>query len=139
MLGTRRINVLYVGGNFIPAGGKMAYRFSGYVDLINRLVGVEVDVPGSSRPSISADIYPNPFSNSTRLEISSDQHQHILVALFDPLGRRLYTLFDGELRPSTPERITVDGSNLAAGTYFIRVAGDEGAESRKILVTRYSR
>src|SRR5690606_21407363 len=39
--------------------------------------------------------FPNPFATRTQIEFEVDEAQHVTVAAFDVLGRRVATLFDG--------------------------------------------
>jgi choice-of-anchor B domain-containing protein len=76
-----------------------------------------VGVDDESRPS-AVRVIPNPSSGDARIDIA--QRGTIVVELFDALGVRVATLFDGEaageLRLLLPEA-------LPAGTYLLRARG----------------
>ncbi|MEL6771347.1 MAG: DUF1501 domain-containing protein [Bacteroidota bacterium] len=64
--------------------------------------------------------FPNPFRQRTSLAFSLEEAADVDVALYDTAGRRLRTLQRGVLDAGR-HSITVEGSGLAAGTYFVRL------------------
>ncbi|MEL7363214.1 MAG: DUF1501 domain-containing protein, partial [Bacteroidota bacterium] len=64
--------------------------------------------------------FPNPFRQRTSLAFSLEEAADVDVALYDTAGRRLRTLQRGVLDAGR-HPITVEGSGLAAGTYFVRL------------------
>lgn len=79
-----------------------------------------------------SDAYPNPFRSSTQIDFSTDQPQHVEAAVFDLLGRRVMTVFDGLASGRTTLRIGASEHALAPGTYFVRVRSESGTATRLI-------
>lgn len=91
--------------------------------------------PGETAEGLGVP-YPNPASMSTSLRLRVPESQHMTVAVFDALGRRVATLYDGTLVAGTAETLTLDASALPAGVYIIRAIGEKVAESRRVTVVR---
>ncbi|MEL6769582.1 MAG: lamin tail domain-containing protein [Bacteroidota bacterium] len=83
-----------------------------------------------------SDTHPNPFSDTARLSLSVQQPQHVVVAVYDALGRTVATLHDGPLAPETTATVTLDGRALASGLYVIRVVGETFATTRRVTLVR---
>jgi hypothetical protein len=75
-----------------------------------------VELPGAARLSA----YPNPFNNSCRILLEVKEPVIVRVELYDLLGRRVRELWAGPV--ALPKEITVDGSGLGSGIYFVRAA-----------------
>jgi len=72
-----------------------------------------------------AQNYPNPFNGSTRIEYSLPKRGRVRVAVYDPAGRRVRTLFEAE-QAAGPHRVDWDGRDglnraAASGVYFCRL------------------
>ena len=60
----------------------------------------------------------------------------MLISLYDVRGRQISTLNDSSLAGRTMYTFTVDGANLTSGTYFIRIAGETFAETRRVTLLK---
>lgn len=102
-------------------------------------VGVVAGDPGAPAfegTHLLTAVRPNPFEASASFTLAVRDAGTVSVALFDALGRRVATIFDGELAAGTAHAFAVDGTNLASGAYVLRVEGDGFAESRRITLLR---
>jgi hypothetical protein len=79
--------------------------------------------------------YPNPFNPSTKIKYSIPQNSFVKIALHDILGSELKTLVSETVQPGTYE-ITVDGSDLASGMYFIRLSSGNIQKTLKISLIK---
>lgn len=82
-----------------------------------------------------SNAYPNPFNPRATVELTLAAPQEVSIALHDALGRRVRTLHQGRLGPST-HRFTIDGGGLASGVYFIRVTGEHANASRAVTLLK---
>jgi len=72
--------------------------------------------------------YPNPFNPSTKIKFTTPHlgkngHtslQHIILKVYDVLGREVLTLLDDD-KPAGIYDIIFDGKNLSSGIYFYRL------------------
>lgn len=68
-------------------------------------------------------LYPNPFSQSIRMEINLPQAQHLTVAIFDLNGKLIRTLFEGKSEEQTLliwNGKNNTGQNVSSGIYLCR-------------------
>lgn len=79
---------------------------------------------------------PNPFTVSTRFEISLDEADDLTVAVHDALGRRVALLHNGMLRPGT-YTLSLNASALPPGLYLIRATDGRGTTAtRSVALVR---
>ena len=79
---------------------------------------------------------PNPFSSSTRLQLSLDTPTALRVAVFDALGREVMKLHEGTLQPGT-YNLRLDGSTLPPGLYLVRATDGRGTTvTRSVALSR---
>jgi hypothetical protein len=77
----------------------------------------------------------NPANPSTNIPILLPRSGSLDVRLFDLLGREISVVLSGVLEAG-PHTVTVDGSRLATGTYFCRIAFEGEAHTSRLLVLR---
>ena len=104
-----------------------------YVDNINIF-----DPNTLSTEEISAlkdlSIYPNPAKESLRLNIDLTKPQKVRIDLLDASGRIVQSPFFG-IMASGSQNLDISLDNtLAAGMYYIRLTGDEGISTRKLII-----
>lgn len=63
-----------------------------------------------------AQNHPNPFTGRTTISFTLPTREHVHVAVYDLLGRRVKTLLDRELPPG-PHAVEMDAPGLSAGVY----------------------
>ncbi len=68
--------------------------------------------------------YPNPFSNATTLDLTINNTLPVKIEVFDVLGRRVSSLFEG-IQPAGRVQHSFQSSTLPAGVYLIRVAAGD--------------
>ena len=92
-------------------------------------------VPASLQ-SIETEVYPNPTSKEATINFSVPKTGHVLVSVYDAMGRPVATLYDGEALAGEQRSVVLKGSTLAAGTYTYRVVvGGKTKTNRVILET----
>ncbi len=80
--------------------------------------------------------YPNPFNSVTTLSVTLPQATELRVHVFDVRGRLVATLADGDRFSSGKHQVSLDGRNLASGTYFLRASAGEWSASQRILLLK---
>lgn len=71
--------------------------------------------------------YPNPFSSSTTLRFDLPKQAEVEIKVFDVLGRQVMRQDLGAVGSGSDRQARLDGSGLAAGTYFYRVTATSGS------------
>ena len=107
----------------------------GYLDC-GSITAVEPAAP--ARAQIAA--YPNPFNPRTEIQVELPAAQRAVVSIHDAQGRRLRTLFAGEL-PAGASTFTWDGTDdagrgLSSGVYSLSVDGASAAGSTRLVLLR---
>ncbi|MCG8373615.1 MAG: T9SS type A sorting domain-containing protein [Balneolales bacterium] len=79
--------------------------------------------------------YPNPFNPSTLISYDLVRSGQVVVELYDLIGRRVSTLFDGFQTTGT-HTINFDGSSLSSGIYLVRLRTNGQVFTRKITLLK---
>jgi len=82
--------------------------------------------------------YPNPARAQMTVESAVKERQHVRVQIYDVLGRRVTTVYDGPMAPNEVKRFTVQpgADGLSSGTYFLRMTGEQFQTTTRISVVR---
>lgn len=96
------------------------------------------DVP--STPAIPSEwslekIYPNPFNPSTNVEFALVEQANVKVKLFNIMGQEVLIVFDQNMQAGY-QTVTVDGSRLASGVYFLEFNAGPVSEVRKVVLLK---
>jgi len=84
------------------------------------------------------ETYPNPVRSRATVELAVRESQDVRVGVYDVLGRRVATLFDGSVPAQQTEQIqlNVGRAGLASGQYFLQVRGETFSETQRVTVVR---
>lgn len=93
----------------------------------------DIDYIGSSY-KLSQN-YPNPFNSTTKISFTIPKHAHVLLKLFDILGREISILINKELNSGEYE-IEFDGKDLSSGVYFYTLTADSFIDTKKLLLMK---
>ncbi len=83
-----------------------------------------------------SNVSPNPASGVAFVSLAVAEAQTVRAELYDALGRRVATVFDGAVGARETVRLTAAPAGLAAGTYVLRVAGETFSDARRLTVAR---
>ncbi|MFO8231290.1 MAG: LamG-like jellyroll fold domain-containing protein [Longimonas sp.] len=78
--------------------------------------------------------YPNPARSQATIRYAVPERQEVRIELYDVLGRRVQTVVDDRAEGRTEQ--TIDVSDLASGTYFLRMQTEGHTETQRITVVR---
>ena len=120
-----------------PGPGRHAYRLR------------QIDLDGSSTYSEVVEVFieseaafelgpafPNPFAESTRLTLGVQRSQHVVVTVFDMLGRTVEVLFSDLVPANSRIPLFLDGGSLTSGVYVVHVEGETSVQNRSIVRLR---
>ncbi len=79
--------------------------------------------------------YPNPFNPTTTIHYQLKEQTHVLIEVFDVIGRRVQTLAN-ETQYSGQHRVDFDGRNLASGMYIIRFHAGDRVDIQKMTLIK---
>ena len=101
--------------------------------------------PTSQPPLVNTDrnegfslegIYPNPFNPSASFQLSVEEDQVVKIEMYDLLGRRVSSIFDGELRAHQPRLFNFNASHLSSGRYLLQISGQTFTTSRTVTLLK---
>jgi hypothetical protein len=81
------------------------------------------------------DNYPNPFNANTTLRYSLDKPGAVIISIYDLLGKKVATLFEGH-QISGDHSLTWDARAFPSGIYFARLTAGSQSEDRKIILLK---
>ena len=79
--------------------------------------------------------YPNPFNPSTTIEFSLAKGDRVEVTVYDILGNRVKTLFDG-FKPAGSHTVKFDARNLTSGVYIYKIKSGAFIASKKMILVK---
>ncbi len=79
--------------------------------------------------------YPNPFNPSTEIRYHIEQSSHVVLKVFDVLGREVSTLVNEQSKPGT-YRVQFHATNLASGVYYYRLSAGSFSDVKKMVVMK---
>ena len=102
--------------------------------LVDTYLGIEDFISSNT----GVEVFPNPFSNTTNIQLSLASEEEVSIRVSDLEGRTVSVITDGQLLPAGKHSFTwdvKDGSSVDNGMYFIIV--ERGAERTVNKVIRY--
>jgi len=80
-------------------------------------------------------VYPNPFNPATNIVYSIPYRSRVEIKLYNVLGREIRNIYFGEAEAGD-HQLTLDGSDLASGIYFISLRAQEYFKTQKIVLLK---
>jgi beta-glucanase (GH16 family) len=93
-------------------------------------------VNGLSQESSGANLgqnYPNPFDDYSSITFSLPREQHVLLEVYDSLGRKVRTLADKWYGPGS-HQVGIEAHGLEPGLYSYRLQTGESSGIRQMLI-----
>ncbi len=81
-------------------------------------------------------VYPNPFNPQAQFSLEIAEQQRVRIEMYDALGRRVATLYDGTLGAESVHQFQIDGTYLPSGSYMVRAIGERFADARQVTLTK---
>jgi hypothetical protein len=92
------------------------------------------ETPAQPTDFILLGNYPNPFNSSTVINLELPSPGPVRIEIYDILGKRVVTAFDGYMNSGRNEVIW-NANEMTSGVYFYRVtSGNRTATQRMILI-----
>jgi len=79
--------------------------------------------------------YPNPFSQITTITWQQSEQNHVILNVFDFIGRKIQTITDTKM-PAGKHQFTFDASGLPAGVYFFQLQAGKKIVTQKIILLK---
>jgi M6 family metalloprotease-like protein len=98
------------------------------------VVGVADD--GRPLSTYLAQNYPNPFNPKTTIAFVTERTGRATLEVFDLLGRKVGTLFDGISEAGRLQQVQFTGTGLASGAYQCVLTAGDVKTTRRLLLLR---
>jgi hypothetical protein len=79
---------------------------------------------------------PNPFHQSTTMQLTVSESQPVRATVYNTLGQRVRTVLDQELEADQPLDLRLDAQGLASGMYVVRIKGEAFEATRKVTLVK---
>ena len=79
--------------------------------------------------------YPNPFNASTTITYALPHPSNVTLTVYNPLGQRVATLFDGDRQPGIHTTI-LTANDLPSGLYFVQLNADTKTMTQKVMLIK---
>ncbi len=73
--------------------------------------------------------YPNPFNPTTTISFALKKEARVKVDVFDVIGQKVRSIIDRAYPAGGPYYLTMSGTGLASGIYFIRLVASSSTET----------
>ncbi|MEO1573297.1 MAG: cytochrome c peroxidase, partial [Bacteroidota bacterium] len=103
-------------------------------DPFAEVVAGEDDAVQPAAVTLSA-VYPNPFHDEARVQVTFAQATSATVAVYDLMGREVALLAEG-VQPAGTQTLRWAAAGLASGVYLVRVQSAEGVAARTVTLSR---
>ena len=83
---------------------------------------------------IHVELFPNPTSNETSVNISLANSSDVAVTVLNNVGQIVYQ--SASTLSAGSNKVNIDTRNLASGIYNVLVATENGSVTKKLSVTK---
>jgi arabinogalactan endo-1,4-beta-galactosidase len=87
-------------------------------------------------PIYDLNIYPNPFNPITTIEFTLAEASHVLLKVYDVLGREVAILINQDLKAGDLHTSVFDASRLASGMYFCCLEAGKCSLVKKLILLK---
>lgn len=94
---------------------------------------VTTDVPSGF---VLEPAYPNPFNPNSTIRFIAEEEIQVTASLFNDCGQKVKELFEGVVPANEMQSISIDGTSLSSGTYFVRVNAGSKSQMRAITLMK---
>jgi len=102
-------------------------------------IGSEMSSP-TINPSVSSELelyqnFPNPFNSTTEIVFDMPRASHVLLKVYDVLGREQGTLLDDVVQGGA-RSVMWNAEGFASGIYFVRLSVGDVAVTKKVALVK---
>ena len=105
-------------------------------DGTSELTEIRTVEVGLTDPVVLDPVAPNPVRTQSTIRFAVQDAEPVTVSVYNVLGQRVKTLYDGTPSPGQIHELTLDGQSMASGTYFVRIEGASVQETQRMTVVR---
>ncbi|MCP4580459.1 MAG: T9SS type A sorting domain-containing protein [candidate division Zixibacteria bacterium] len=128
------LGLYWDGEYFHNVSSKAEYGGDNVIYQVSLAVDIEEEIAKPESIEL-AKAYPNPFNASTNINYSLAKPSSVRIDIYNILGRRVETVFDGYQLSGT-YTINWRADDLPSGIYYARIAGDKASQSIKLTLLK---
>ncbi len=126
----------YTLGTSVLAPGVHRFRLR-QVDLDGaRTFSPVVELAVGMDEAMHLTVSPNPATDATRVGVQVGRSQHIDVSVYDLLGRRVGSVFSGQMKTGEAMGWPLDTARLPSGVYSVVVTGETFRTTQAFTIAR---
>ena len=99
-------------------------------------VSAEVEIGLTAKEFALLSNYPNPFNPSTTIQFTLGNDGMTSLQVYNMLGQKVETLFNGNAEAGKLYQVTLDASNLPSGVYFYRLESGSFVSTKKLILMK---
>ena len=99
-------------------------------------VSAEVEIGLTAKEFALLSNYPNPFNPSTTIQFTLGNDGMTSLQVYNMLGQKAATLFNGNAEAGKLYQVTLDASNLPSGVYFYRLESGSFVSTKKLILMK---
>lgn len=103
------------------------------VDYVRVYANASLGIPSESAGINLGQNHPNPFGDYSTIEFSLSEEEHVLMEVYDAMGRKVQTLADQVYGPGS-HRVGVEADQLVPGLYSYRLLAGGSAAIRQMVI-----
>jgi len=84
---------------------------------------------------VNLNNFPNPFNETTVIELSIPQKEFISLEIYDLNGRLIQTLLRSMIEAGT-HQLNFEAGDLNGGIYFYKLKSKRFSETRKMIILK---
>ncbi len=88
-----------------------------------------------AQQAFSVNIFPNPFSNSSTIEVSQKETGLLNITIYNMYGQLVKTIVN-EKRNAGVYHEVIDAVGISAGTYFCKITSGNSSIVKRIVITQ---
>jgi len=135
--GSRTVAMAYTLQDLVDGGSSRTDVLQAVVDYFG-LGAVITDTEQVELPTsvTLSPIYPNPFSQTATMSFELPQAMQVHVEMVNMLGQRIAVLMDGQALAAGSHELTLDGTDLPSGMYFVSLQAGAQVERMPVVLVR---
>lgn len=98
-----------------------------------RFLLLDPTAPARPQPDAAASLYPNPATAASQLTYVVQKSGPVTIELLDGRGNTLGTIAPESHQEKGPHTLSINLSELSAGTYFYKISTRTGAETQRFI------
>lgn len=106
-----------------------------YTETVNIQTCTPTGIVNNTKSTDWLNVYPNPFSGRTSIEINMTSNSNVITELFSINGEKVLEVSNGELAKGK-HIINVDASTLCNGIYFMKTSTSTQVNITKVILMK---